>query len=131
MQAYNMGLFADENGQLPARAKNLILEFMKLGNYSDMLSINELQVKAAQRENVFFENGIIPKVSEFDDHDIHIEEHMRYILQMRFQKLKVVKPEYAEAIEQHIRDHKKVVSAESMQMGLQAMAAQMPQNGGV
>ena len=131
MQAYNMGLFADENGQLPARAKNLILEFMKLGNYSDMLSINELQVKAAQRENVFFENGIIPKVSEFDDHDIHIEEHMRYILQMRFQKLKMVKPEYAEAIEQHIRDHKKVVSAESMQMGLQAMAAQMPQNGGV
>ena len=131
MQAYNMGLFADENGQFPARAKNLILEFMKLGSYSDMLSINELQVKAAQRENVFFENGIIPKVSEFDDHDIHIEEHMRYILQMRFQKLKVVKPEYAEAIEQHIRDHKKVVSAESMQMGLQAMAAQMPQNGGV
>lgn len=131
MQAYNMGLFADENGQLPARAKNLMLEFMKLGNYSDILSINELQVKAAQRENVFFENGIIPKVSEFDDHDIHIEEHMRYILQMRFQKLKMVKPEYAEAIEQHIRDHKKVVSAESMQMGLQAMAAQMPQNGGV
>lgn len=131
MQAYNMGLFADENGQLPARAKNLILEFMKLGNYSDILSINELQVKAAQRENVFFENGIIPKVSEFDDHDIHIEEHMRYILQMRFQKLKMVKPEYAEAIEQHIRDHKKVISAENMQMGLQAIAAQMPQSGGV
>lgn len=131
MQAYNMGLFADENGQLPARAKNLILEFMKLGNYSDILSINELQVKAAQRENVFFENGIIPKVSEFDDHDIHIEEHMRYILQMRFQKLKMVKPEYAEAIEQHIRDHKKVISAENMQIGLQAIAAQMPQSGGV
>lgn len=122
LQAYNMGLFADENGRLPARAKNLMLEFMKMGNYSDILSINELQVKAAQRENIFFENGVIPNVSEFDDHDIHIEEHMRYILQMRFQKLKLMHPEYAAAIEEHIREHKKVASAESMQAGLQAMA---------
>ena len=123
-EAYNMGLFADENGRLPARAKNLMLEFMRLGNYSDIMSINELQVKAAQRENVFFESGAVPKVSEFDDHDIHIEEHMRYILQMRFQKLKITKPEYAAAIEEHIREHKKVASAEAMQQGL-AMMNQM------
>ena len=47
---------------------------------------------------------------------------MRYILQMRFQKLKLMRPEYAAAIEEHIREHKKVASAESMQAGLQAMA---------
>ena len=110
-----MGLFTDENGVIPARTKTMILEFLRIGHYSDIMSINELQVKAAQRENVFFENGVIPTVSEFDDHDIHIEEHMRYILQMRFQKLKLSKPEYAAALEEHIRNHKKAASAEQMQ----------------
>ena len=119
--AYNMGLFADKDGRIPERVKQKALEFMKCGNYTDIMNINQLQIQAAQRENVFFENGVIPEVSDFDEHEIHIEEHLRYVLQMDFQLLKKKKPEYTQALENHLRQHKQIVAEEEQQQ----MMAQM------
>ncbi len=119
--ALNMGLFTDSEGRIPQRVKNQALEYMKIGNYSDILNLNTLQIQAASRENSFFEDGVIPKISEFDDHEIHIEEHLRYILQMDFQLLRYKKPEYAAALEQHLREHKKLAELEAQKQ----MAAQM------
>ena len=121
--AYNMGLFTDSNGVIPPRVKQKALEYMKCGNYSDIMSIDQLQIQAAQRENVFFENGVIPEVSDFDEHEIHIEEHLRYILQMDFQLLKNRKPEYAEALEEHLRQHKQVIAMEEQQKMMQMQGA--------
>lgn len=127
-EAYNLGLFTDNDGRIPERVKLTALEFMKIGNYSDIMNLNSLQIQAAQRENVFFENGVIPKVSEFDEHEIHIEEHLRYILQMNFQILKHKKPEYAAALENHLREHKQVAETEKQNnMMAQIQGAIAPQ----
>lgn len=127
-EAYKMGFFTDDNGKVPGRVKLRALEYMKIGSYSDIMNMNLLHVQAAQRENVFFENGVVPKVSEFDNHDIHIEEHMRYILQMDFQILKIKKPEYAAAFENHLREHKQAAELEKQkeaaaQMQIQGLIA--------
>lgn len=123
--AYNMGLFTDNDGRIPERVKQRALEFMKIGNYSDIMNIHLLQMQAAQRENVFFENGVIPKVSDLDEHEIHVEEHLRYVLQMDFQLLKMKKPEFAAALEVHIREHKAVIQEEEKQKAAFAMQGQM------
>ena len=128
--AYNMGLFTDNDGRIPERVKLLALEFMKIGNYTDIMNLNSLQIQAAQRENVFFESGVIPKTSDFDEHEIHIEEHLRYILQMDFQILKHKKPEYAAALENHLKEHKQMVEREEqkeMAMQMQMQGATAPQ----
>ena len=113
--AFKMGLFTDSNGQIPERVKQRAIEFMKIGNYTEIMNLNTLQIQAAQRENVFFEQGSVPRVSDFDEHEIHIDEHMRYILQMDFQILKMKKPEYAKALEDHIRLHKQALQEEQQQ----------------
>lgn len=123
--AFNMGLFTDKNGVIPTRVKQKAKEYMKCGNYSDILMIDELQIQAAQRENTFFENGVIPEVSDFDEHEIHIEEHLRYVLQMDFQILKNKKPEYAEALENHLRQHKEIVAQQEQQMMMAQMQGAM------
>jgi hypothetical protein len=110
-----MGLFTDAEGRIPERVKQRALEFMKIGNYTDIMNLNLLQMQAAQRENVFFENGVMPKISELDEHEIHIEEHLRYVLQMDFQLLKMKKPEYASALEWHIKDHKQAIEEEAQE----------------
>ena len=120
-EMFNMGVFADDDGRIPMRVKIRALEYSKLGNYSDIMNINLLQMQSAQRENVFFENGVIPEVSEFDEHEIHIEEHLRYVLQMDFQILKNKKPEYAKALESHLMQHKQIVAQQEQQ----AIAMQM------
>lgn len=123
--AYNMGLFTDNDGRIPERVKLTALEFMKIGNYTDIMNLNSLQIQAAQRENVFFESGVIPKISDYDEHEIHIEEHLRYILQMDFQILKHKKPEYAAVLENHLKEHKQMVEQEE----IQEMAKQMQMQG--
>ena len=126
-EAYNMGLFTDANGTIPTRVKQKAKEYMKCGNYSDIMTMDELHIQAAQRENVFFENGVIPEVSDFDEHEIHIEEHLRYVLQMDFQILKNKKPEYAKALEDHLNHHKEVITMKAQQQLM--MAAQMGAGG--
>lgn len=125
-EAFNLGLFTDNTGRIPERVKNQALEFMKIGNYSELLSLNTLQIQAAQRENALFESGSVPKVSEFDEHEIHIEEHMRYVLQMKFRLLKYKKPDYAAALENHIREHKMAVQMQQQQAMMAMQGAIVP-----
>ena len=124
-EAFNLGLFTDADGRIPERVKQKALEFMKIGNYSEMMSINLLQTQAAQRENVFFELGSVPEISDFDEHQIHIEEHLRYVLQMDFQMLKMKKPDYAKALEEHLKQHKQIVEQEEQQKMMLAMQGGM------
>lgn len=121
----NMGMYSEKDGSIPTRVKIRAKQLVKAGNFSDLVGIDELQIQAAQRENVFFENGVLPEVSDFDEHEIHIEEHLRYILQMDFQILKNKKPEYAEALENHLRQHKEIVAKEEQQQMMAQMQGAM------
>ena len=116
---FNMGLYTEKDGSTSTRFKIRAKQLMKVGNFTDLMGIDELQIQSAQRENAFFENGVIPKISDFDDHEIHIEEHLRYVLQMDFLLLKHRKPEYAEALENHLKEHKEIVAMQEQQMMMQ------------
>ncbi|MCH5213189.1 MAG: hypothetical protein J1G06_09245 [Oscillospiraceae bacterium] len=104
-EAYNSGWFTDENGRIPERVKVRALECMKINNYGEIMSLNTLHMQKAQRENVFFKQGILPQVDELDYHEIHIDEHMRFYLQMDYQIMKHRHPEYANAFLAHIKQH--------------------------
>lgn len=121
MNAYSMGLFTDANGVIPQRVKHKALEYIKNGDYTDMMSIDELQLQAAQRENSYFECGIIPDISEFDDDEVHLEEHMRYRLQMKYLSLKRRNPELAAMFDEHIRQHRENAQQNGNAQFMQAM----------
>lgn len=120
LQSFQMGLFADETGRVPERIKNEAIEYMKCGNYTALMNINTLHLQKAQRENAMFTDGVIPKVSEFDNHEVHIDEHMRYVLQINFDVLKRSKPEYAKAFEDHIRIHQQLAAQNRQQKIMEA-----------
>ncbi len=126
--AYNMGAFTNEDGTIPARVKRKLIEAMRVGQYEEIMSLDMLQIQSAQNENALFEEGAIPEVNDFDDHDIHIDEHMRYVLQMKFKILKLKKPDYAKALEDHINQHKQAQqNAQQGQMMQAILAAQTQQ----
>jgi hypothetical protein len=138
IETYNLGVFTDEQGRIPQRIKRKMLEYMRVGNYGDIMNIDDLYIEQAQRENIFFTRGVIPTVSVFDYDDIHIEEHKRFILQMKYHVLKMSKPEYAANMEQHIQNHEeqklqKVQKEQMQQLQMQqALQAQVQgQQGGI
>ncbi len=106
MAAVQMGAFTDNEGRMPQRVKNKILECMKAGSYTDIIDINGLQLKAAQRENTLMRQGMWQDINEYDDDAIHAEEHLRFILSMEFKVMQAKDKAYAKMIEAHWRAHK-------------------------
>ncbi|MCH5187721.1 MAG: hypothetical protein J1F63_04915 [Oscillospiraceae bacterium] len=91
--------------RIAAEAAERAREFIKSGAYNSEQTINELQSQAAARENTMLEHGALPYVSDYDNHALHAEEHLRYILQTKFEALKQEKPAFAEAMVAHWKEH--------------------------
>lgn len=134
MAAFQMGLYTDENGQIPQRVKVRAIELMKAGKYTELMGEYTLQTKYAQRENSLFAQGIIPKINEFDDDDIHVAEHNKVVLQYDFEVKRRRDPARAEMFMQHIRDHANRISQKARQKQAEQMmlasAAQQRVRGG-
>lgn len=124
IESMQMGLFTDENGQIPQRVKLKALESMKTGMFSDTMNVNTLQIQAAQRENAMFERGVMPEIKWYDDNDIHAKEHTMYMLQMKYQLFTHKKPEYAKMMEEHLKLHQQAKSSQDQEEMQAAMALQ-------
>ena len=107
LTAMSMGLFNDDNGKLPRDFRERAIELLRLGAYGTLMSENELQLKGARRENDMLCAGRVPELDLYDDDELHIAEHKRFALQMRFKLLRKKDPELARAFDEHIREHTK------------------------
>lgn len=121
MQAFQMGLFADENGVIPKEVRRRAWELLKLGELHDVLDIEDMQRKNAQRECVYFESGVIPDDDKYGDDEIHLEEHLRYALSNDYRMLTKSSPEYAALFDAHIEQHRRKIAAKQKAAQMQAM----------
>lgn len=100
------GLLTDENGGLSQRTKAKILEIMGYGSLSGAQDLTNLHADKAQRENLNMQKKDCDP-EEFDDHEIHIAEHTRFLLGENFDG----KQEYKNKIMAHLRKHKLLLAA--------------------
>jgi hypothetical protein len=129
LQLHQMGMFTDDNGRLSREFKRKAWEMFRIGNFDDVMSMDEAQVKYARRENTFLEQGVIPTRTQYDDDAIHLEEHKRYAISMDFKILQKNMPEYAKKFDEHIAVHQSEIQkkqAEAMRMSMMMSA----KNGG-
>lgn len=103
----NAGLLHDENGKLSNRMRAKALDLLGFGIWENARDINDLHVKKAANENQMVSDGEEIKVSEIDDHDLHIAEHTAYILGGAIKRQKVGKSVIEKCLVEHIRQHKK------------------------
>lgn len=118
MQVLSSGI-ADQN--LYEEVVEKIRDFIKSGTYNSELSANELQAQAAVRENALLTENILPQIREYDDHQIHAEEHLRYILQMEFELLKKDKPALAQVMISHYMEHVSILQQNMQAQGGEGM----------
>lgn len=129
IQALQIGAFTDENGRLMESAKQRARElFIGEGVTSDALTVDDLQRKNANRENVFLEQGVIPERYRYDDDAIHLEEHKKYALSMDYRMMSKYMPQYAQAFDAHIEAHEQAI-AQRMAQQQQQMMQMMAQGG--
>lgn len=96
------GLLGDENGKISNRNRAKILEMLGFGNWESARQTEEVHIKKCAFENVELSEGRDCGIEEVDDHDIHIEEHSRFLIAGRNELTDAAK----DAINKHIREHK-------------------------
>lgn len=100
------GVLADENGNLSGKMKYKILDMLGMGIWENAQDLSELHVKSAGNENLKMLDGVVVKVREIDDHELHINEHIAFMLGVDYEKIREKNPRIEEIFLSHIREHK-------------------------
>ena len=106
LKLYEAGLLTDEAGKLSAENKNRILEAFGFGGYENARDISALHIAKASEENIELRTADVEPDS-YDEHGLHISEHIRFLLSSTFKQAKdkdEMKPRYLA----HIAAHEKM-----------------------
>ena len=105
-EVLSSGILQDENGKVPNTTRQKIIDMLGLGVYDMGIDETSLQIKYAQKENMEFALNMQKiKVQEIDDHNLHIKEHICFLLGAEGEKLKAQNKDGV--VLDHIREHKK------------------------
>lgn len=105
LKLYEAGLLTDKDGNLTQENKQRILEAFGFGSYENARDISSLHIAKAGEENILMKTGAA-EVDSYDDHELHVTEHIRFLLSSEFKKLDdggAAKKRF----EAHIAEHKK------------------------
>ncbi len=107
LELYRDGLLNDENGRLSNRNRTKLLEALGMGIWENQGDLTQMHIKKAIKENL---NLVSVVPSEIDDHQIHIEEHTKFLLSDESQKFS---KEHLEKLTEHILAHRSMIYADS------------------
>lgn len=103
-------LVQDENGMLDSRKFG---RMFSVAGLDVVTGEQDIDVEEANREHADFqdmERGIeveFPEVNEFQNHKVHLDEHLHFIKSAEFRKLS---PEIREMMKEHTRQHMQILN---------------------
>jgi hypothetical protein len=107
------GLLYDENGKMSNAVRTKTLEMIGFGVWESKGDLNELHIKKAGKENIeLIEKNKLPEVLEIDDHELHINEHIAFMLSEQYEKASAKNPKIKEILLSHIKEHKSSIKPE-------------------
>ena len=111
LRLYEAGLLTDEDGKMSKENKNRILEAFGFGSYENARDISALHIAKAGEENLTMKSAaVLP--DEFDEHTLHIQEHVRFLLSSGT-KTAAAYEEIKGRVGAHIKAHKEMEKAET------------------
>ncbi|MBQ0017553.1 MAG: hypothetical protein KBT30_02860 [Clostridiales bacterium] len=108
----NAGLLTDENGKISNRVRSKTLEMLGYGMWETQNDISELHMRKAEKENLKLCELKEQEVLSIDDHKLHIDEHIAFMLGGEYEKVYAEIPKVKEMFLQHIESHKKMMKGE-------------------
>ncbi len=110
-ELFNSGLLHDETGKLTNSVRHKLLEQLGFGVWENAQDPKTLQINRANKEQLeLLDKGKMENVKEVDDHNLHINEHVCFMLGSEFENKLKTNPELENLIINHIREHKKFIN---------------------
>ena len=110
LKLYEAGVLTDEEGRLTSENKQRILDAFGFGSYENARDISALHVAKAGEENLEMQQKEVDS-DEYDEHELHITEHTRYLLSAEL-KTASNRDELKSRFLKHIQQHKKMKKEE-------------------
>ncbi len=101
---YESGLLSDEEGNVRPSTREKVLTLLGYKDLDYKKGISRLQEEKAQKENAIIRK-IQKATEEIDDHQIHIDEHTRYILS----EYDGLTEEEKQRLLAHVQEHKQKI----------------------
>ncbi|MBE5745760.1 MAG: hypothetical protein E7359_00520 [Clostridiales bacterium] len=109
----NAGLLYNEDGKMSTRIKAKTLEMLGFGMWDTQYDLEELHMKKAGKEHLSLINtNNIDNALEIDNHNLHIDEHVAFMLSEEYSKAVKLNPEIQDKILKHIKEHKNFLKSE-------------------
>ena len=107
-ELFEMGLLNGPDGKPDENTRLKMLELLGLGNWEATCPEEELHRKKAMRENQSFSVSV-PEIESIDNHTIHINEHVSYLLREDCP----LTGEKRKLLIEHVEGHKKLLNTVS------------------
>ncbi len=101
------GLMFDEDGKFSQSMRLKCLDLLGFGSWEHSTDIHALHINRAQEENLSMVKGEV-ELLPIDDHKLHIENHIAYLLGSEVQQLNNYK-DVKNRLLAHIEEHKKLI----------------------
>lgn len=110
LKLYEAGILTDGDGKLSVENKNRVLEAFGFGSFENARDISALHIAKAGEENLELKTGSLA-IDAYDEHELHITEHTRFLLSAEFKRCKN-KEEVKGRFIAHIQAHKDAIKKE-------------------
>ncbi len=109
MDLIKQGLLFDEDGKFSQGMRKKCLDLLGFGVWDEAVDLNSLHIQRAKEENLTSDKTL--EVLPVDNHKVHIDEHIAYILGSEIKSKKNFKT-IQENLLAHIEEHKKELKKE-------------------
>jgi hypothetical protein len=113
LEMLSLGIFKEEDGTMSEETKEKVASIFGLDGFVGTRDISALHRARANRENRLAADGGVIAVEEYDDHETHIREHLRYLLSEEFEA--EGKEEVKRILTSHISLHRSAIANETPQ----------------
>ena len=107
----NKGLLYDEEGKFSQTMRKRCLDLLGFGMWENSVDLCALQINHAKEENIAITKGEQIELLPIDDHKLHIDQHIAYLLSGEL-KDKENKKQIEQKLLEHIEQHKKNLKVE-------------------
>ena len=107
MSVLESGLLYDKDGKINNATRIKTLQLLGLGVWSEDLDMDSLFKRYADDENIDIIKNKEVEVLEIDNHKIHIDTHIAFMLDKTYKNMLSKNANLKNKFLEHIREHKK------------------------
>lgn len=118
LELLSAGFFTDpDTHEISRENRARLMDIFRMGHWESAISLDEMHISRARRENADIMRGTPPVMTAYDEHRLHLSEHTRFMLSADYRQLQHDHPALAQAMALHTEAHRQLLKPQPSARG--------------